>query len=468
MRRMSTLTLALITLLGGIAAGAEGAGVSYDIDLHVDLASGQYDGEATILWTNETGHPLEEVFFRLYANDDAIYGPARVDIPLIMVDGVEADPLWFLDDTVVLVPLADPLGAGQTASLHLWFNGRTVDIRGREADPGLGYGLLTQAADTLVLSAFYPMIAPWTDEGWVLDPVEPIGDALFSDAADYRVYLTYDGDATPYATGITVSHEASDAGGEAVFSVENARDFTLVFADGHEVVEAETSGVRLRAAFAQVLTAQETLDVARATLDFLTERIGPLPYHEIELVEVPLHRVAGVEMTGVILVSSQYSQRPDDAFFPVIISHEMVHQWFYAAVGNDVFEDPWLDEGLVTYLSYVALGDLYGDSVRSMHTGNAQRAYGRIAEQYPALSIDDPLHRFPNSGVYSSFVYSGGATLFDAIHQYVGGEAFYDGLTRYYDTAIYTIAEPHVLIDALEAACGCDLTPLLDAFGVSR
>ena len=33
-----------------------------------------------------------------------------------------------------------------------------------------------------------------------------------------------------------------------------------------------------------------------------------------------------------------------------ITTHEVGHQWFYGLVGNDQGRDPWLDEGLATYV----------------------------------------------------------------------------------------------------------------------
>ena len=27
------------------------------------------------------------------------------------------------------------------------------------------------------------------------------------------------------------------------------------------------------------------------------------------------------------------------------VPHEIAHQWFYAAIGNDSYKEPWLDEG---------------------------------------------------------------------------------------------------------------------------
>lgn len=34
----------------------------------------------------------------------------------------------------------------------------------------------------------------------------------------------------------------------------------------------------------------------------------------------------------------------------VLVPHETAHQWFYSLVGNDQWRDPWLSEGLATWV----------------------------------------------------------------------------------------------------------------------
>lgn len=31
------------------------------------------------------------------------------------------------------------------------------------------------------------------------------------------------------------------------------------------------------------------------------------------------------------------------------VPHEIAHQWFYAAIGNDSYKEPWLDEGFCEF-----------------------------------------------------------------------------------------------------------------------
>jgi aminopeptidase N len=56
------------------------------------------------------------------------------------------------------------------------------------------------------------------------------------------------------------------------------------------------------------------------------------------------------------------------------IVHELAHQWFYALVGNDQGRDPWLDEGLASYVEFVQVSTLAshaGDRIPSDAAGHA-------------------------------------------------------------------------------------------------
>ena len=43
------------------------------------------------------------------------------------------------------------------------------------------------------------------------------------------------------------------------------------------------------------------------------------------------------------------------------MAHEVGHQWFYNLVGNDVQQQPWLDESLTQFVTWQYFYDRYGD-----------------------------------------------------------------------------------------------------------
>jgi len=208
-------------------------------------------------------------------------------------------------------------------------------------------------------------------------------------------------------------------------------------------------------------------EMAVFSLQLFEELVGPSPFREIELVEVPLRSAAGVEFSGLILIGSQYAERPKDPFFSVIVSHEMGHQWFYAGVGNDVSEHPWLDESFATYLSYEFLGAYFNTAIAQRELDQWRSTYQIAQRDWSYLSVGSPKYAFPNSSIYSSFVYSGGATFLYDLRLELGDEAFYRGLQAYYHAMLHDVATPSDLISIFEESCSCQIDDLLSAYRIA-
>jgi len=465
-----SIAVVLLLLLAG--AGAHGEhpahSPSYEMTVAVDYDAGTYAGDLRVETTNVTGAPLGELFFRLYPNASGIYGGAALDVPEVRVGDRIVDTATYVDDTVLLVPLPDPLAPGESVAVSLAFEGWVDDwTAGAAPRPGT-YGLLTRSDRAMTLTAFYPILAFATDEGWALDPVFSFGDALMSDASDYDVCVTVRSGLTPIASGVQEEAVETDGAVTYRFTIDGARDFSIVVVDGYEDQRHLIEDVTLRTWFtaAKARASSIALRHAADALALYEGLIGPIRFREVDIVEVPLQVAAGVEFSGLILVSSAYAERPLQTFFQIIVSHEMAHQWFYAGVGSDVTEDPWLDESFATYLSYLYLNAFAGSGVASATLEQWERAYERSRLAEPNLAIDSPLYAFQGSANYSGFVYSGGAVLLHAIRETIGDDAFFAALHSYYDRHLGGIAAPRDLIDAFETACACSLGELLETYDV--
>jgi hypothetical protein len=462
-----------IPLLALLVSGAVGhlsvasASPHYSMDVVVDYDAGSFAGDLRVEVQNTTGIELAELFFRLYPNAAGIYGSASVQVIGTLVDGQAVATETFVEDTVLYVPLPEPLPPDARVTVTIAFEGSADDWLA-EVPPPYAYGLLTRSAQALTLTAFYPILALYTKEGWSLNPVFEFGDALMSEASTYEVSLTIPAGITPVSSGTLSDEILGDVSATYRYAVEGARDFSVVLLDGYEHQDATVDGVTLRVWFTpeKRRAADITLQRASDALTLFGDLFGPIRYGEVELVELPLQHAAGVEFSGLIFVSSAYAEAPDDAFYDIIVSHEMAHQWFYAGVGNNITEDPWLDESLATYLSYLFLDAFVGSSVASGTLGYWERSYDRARGDSSAATIASPTYAFSGSSKYSAFVYSGGAVFIHAIREAIGDGPFFAALASYYAENLGRIATPADLIGAFEASCGCLLTDLLRAFGL--
>jgi hypothetical protein len=461
----------LLLVLAGVAAHGDAAAGTphYSMSVSIDYDAGTYVGELLVVAANNTGAPLNELFFRLYPNATAVYGDAALRVIETRIGDRVVDTAMYVDDTVLYVPLPEPLAAGDTVAVSLAFEGCADDWTSGSFPAAGTYGLLARSDRAMTLTAFYPILAFYTAEGWSIDPVFSFGDALMSDAASYDVRVTVPLDLTPAASG-TQDEAIVEADGAATyrFTIEGARDFSLVVVDGYEEQRQLVDGVSLRSWFtpSKAHASSVALRHAADALSLYGTLIGPVRYREIDLVEVPLQVAAGVEFSGLILVSSDYAERPLDTFYQIIVSHEMAHQWFYAGVGSDPTEEPWLDESFATYLSYLYLDAFAGAGVASSTFRQWENAYEQARLAEPDTTIDSPLYAFQRSTNYSALVYSGGAVLLHAIRETIGDEAFFTALSSYYTAHLGAIVTPPDLIAAFETACTCNLADLLEAYDV--
>ena len=289
------------------------------------------------------------------------------------------------------------------------------------------------------------------------------------DAADYSVQLTTQAGLSPVTTGELVAANPETDSMIYHFTAENARDFAIVLLEPDitpMTIELADASIHTWFTTQNELAGRMALDMAVFSFELYEELIGLCPFRDIDLIEVPLRSAAGVEFSGLILVGSNYAYHPRDLFFSIIVSHEMAHQWFYGAVGNDVSEHPWLDESFATYLSYEFL-DAYSDSTTAQGELNAWRlAYEQAQLDWEDLSISSPRYAFPDSATYSSFVYSGGAVFLYDLKQVLGQEMFYHSLQAYYSAMLHRVATPSDLIRAIETTCSCQIDELLSLYRI--
>jgi len=425
------------------ALGAAGAELRYQLHLEVGL-SGVVRGNETV--SGLAGGDWPEAVFRLY--------PASLDpsflFPLsVEVRGEEA-PWDQVHPTAFVVPLEAE--AGQTFSLHVAFEGKLPLFEDQ-----VGYGVFAQSEAALVLSQSYPMLAPWQGE-WLVEPIFPWGDGVVAEVADYTAAVT-----VPPGWELVAGGEESHIGaGEYLVAGENLRELGMVALDGYMESTETVVGVRVRSFCLPELAeaGEAALKITCEALALYAELFGPYPWEELDLVQVPLHRAAGVEFPGLILAGQDYYARysEDPLFFPMIFAHEVAHQWWYAQVGSDQVAEPWLDEALATYTSglfFEAQGRLA--EVLSYW----QRSYQQGRERNPQARVSSPLWEFPDGAGYGGIVYSGGALFLHELRGRMGDEAFFRALRRYLTEYRWEIARGEDFLRILGAESPLPLDDLI-------
>lgn len=433
----------------------------YRIQLNIDLDALKYQGEMHLDYVNNEDITLDHLFFRLLPNGKGSFGDGSLSVSSVEVDGMSAVTSLSVQDTVLKVELPDPLEIGQGVQLKFVFEGLIPENFGNSDGFG-GYGIFNYSDEVMALSAWYPMLSVYNQGVWSLHPTSYIGDSIFSDCAYYTVTIRLPADMQLAATGI--EQERVIAGSEQILTYESGpvRDFFIVASPYFEKSSQFVDETVLNVFYlpGQQTAAQQALSVAVESLKVFNLQFGPYPYTELDVVEAPMRYALGVEFPGIVLISSDLFDTPERPEFTVTVAHEVAHQWWYNVVGNHVFEEPWLDEGLVTYSSslYYEFGPM--QSVPLQLISFWQERVAQIVQSGQDEMIVQPLEYFENledTGVYSRVVYMKAALFFYELRQEIGDEAFFAALQNYYQEQQFQIAYAQDLFDAFETASGRSL-----------
>ncbi|MFM8321354.1 MAG: M1 family aminopeptidase [Chloroflexota bacterium] len=435
----------------------------YRIHLQVDPSGERFSGRQIVQVTNRQPAALDALYFRLLPNGGKSYGSGSLEVSEVRLGETRLQPALSQGDSVLEVPLPEPLAPGAALELDFSFTGQAAVEFGGDHDNG-GYGIYNLSDGVLSLANAYPILAVYDAGGWNLDPVSNIGDSVYSETAYYSVLACVPEGWRVAATGATLEGPYSVTGGLDCSRFESGpmRDFYLIAGREFDVLEEQVDGVNVRSYYlpGDEAAAAQTLETAAASLQVFNQRFGPYPFTELELVEAPMRYALGVEYPGVVLIAQDLYQETGAPEFPMTVAHEVAHQWWYSVVGNDVFDAPWLDEGLATYSSA-----LYFEDAVNPQTARGYLDFWRSrVDSVKGTENDKPVAEslsffegLDNSSAYSRIVYLKGAIFFDSLRKEIGDEAFFQALQQYYAARRFEVATAQDLLGAFETAAGRSL-----------
>jgi hypothetical protein len=450
-----------------IAATLPAGMTEYDIVLTFpDTSTGrELRGDMTVAFTNTTGETLTEIPFRLYANS-ATEGNDAVTLDTISVDGEPATAALSESNSVAMIPLLQPLAAGATTEIAVTF---TTNVP--EDDPA-HYGIFNYATatGTWSLAHWYPVVAGRDpDGGWMLDPTSLNGDPIFSDTGMYSVTITAPDDLQFITSGVEIdSAPAGDGMTARTWSAAPSRDFVMLADADMESVQQEVDGTTVTSWYhdGNAAPGEAALLWTAQSLELFNGLLGEYPFLNLQVSEAAMFNAAGVEYPQLFTVGSNYYRHAPDfdgqGYFEFTVAHEVVHQWFYGIIGNNQYDDAFIDEGLTNYLSSrVYFTALYGDEIgEEVFERNIARPFRYMIESNSDVIVATGTDAFPTSGAYVDAVYVKAPMGFFTIHEEMGDEAFFGALQNYVRDFRFRVATPEDLLAAFEAVANSEIAPI--------
>jgi pimeloyl-ACP methyl ester carboxylesterase len=444
----------LIAAEAGVLEQLPGASV-YHMDLFIAPDQQSVSGQQEVRYTNQEDVALEEVYFHLFPN---LLG-GNITVTGVTVDGQPVEVEYQAQDTIMRVPLAAPLAPGENVVIGMNFD-VAVPTEG-----GSNYGVFATIDDVLALAHFYPMIAVYDDKGWNIDVPPPNADVTYGDSSFYLVQISAPAEQVLVTSGSQISH--STEGDEQVMRVAAGptRDFYLASSDRYTVISQQVGETSVNSyGFPEFANQnKQALGYTVGALESMGARMGAYPFTEFDIAPTP-NLALGVEYPGATVIRAelydptlQFGDIPANALMEGTVAHEVGHQWFYSTVGNDQLNEPWVDESLTQYITYLYFVDMYGEQA-------AEGFRQSFVDRWDRVNMDDIPIGMPAGNYdgteYGAIVYGRGPLFFERLAEEMGQETFDEFLRDYYQQHKWGIASGADLKSLAEAHCDCDLTPL--------
>ncbi len=409
----------------------------------------QLHGAARMRFTNPLETALPDIVLYLWPNDSQYR--SSMEIGAASIGGELVEPEELLAGLAVRYPLPEPLAPGGDLDFSLPFR--------VEASGPIGEGIPRRfgiSQGVLFAPTFYPLIPRLVQGEWELKTAPPGGDTTNSEVGFYQVEISAPADFDLVATGVEINRVDDGQGTQIVtYASGPTRDFAFALGDFMtEVRDAEGVQVRLWVLPEHEDQITSLLRAAGNQVELLSELVGPYPYQELDLVDVP-GAYGGIEYPGLVSIGTVGSR---SAILPVI--HEVAHQWFYGLIGDDQLLEPWLDEAAATYSEV-----LYFEKASGSGTATGMLAdFREIVRSHPdpSLPIGQAIDWYETPEDYYLFIYYKGALFFDALRAELGDDQFFAFLQAYYEAFRYRVATAADFQSIAERTCNCDLGSIFE------
>ncbi len=203
----------------------------------------------------------------------------------------------------------------------------------------------------------------------------------------------------------------------------------------------------------------------------LEEYFGqPYPYEKLDQISVPEFWPGAMENPGaityadrILLLDGEPGARRKRRLTQVM-AHELAHMWFGDLVTMQWWDDLWLNESFAAWLENKIPDELYPELRAGMQ--------GRVATQGVMIRDSRPSSRAIRRSVETSddifadigVIYEKGAGVLSMVEQWLGEDAFRQGVRRYMEQHRWGNATSEDFWTALSAASGEDVAAILAKF----
>lgn len=458
--------------------------VNYQMDINMDVEKNQYEGEQTLIYTNNSPDTLHKVFFHLYYN--AFQPGSMMDVRsrTIMdpstkigdrISKLKSDEIGFLhvrslkmngssvtfseNETILEVELKDPILPNSQAFFEMDFIGQVpLQIRrsGRDGSEGVRYSM----------SQWYPKMANYDEQGWHANPY--IGREFYGIWGFYDINITIDESYVLGGTGYLqnpneIGHGYEDEGAKVAPAVDGKRTWHFVAPQVHDFMWGADpnyqhdkvimdNGITVHHFFIPGEKTSENWEKLKEytpkAINYLSEHFGQYPYKQFSVVQ---GGDGGMEYAMSTLITGERSL----GSLVGVMVHELAHSWFHGVLGSNESLYPWMDEGFTSYASSLTMDAIYGKR-KSIHGGSYKGYFSLVksGREEPMSTHSDHYH---SNSAYGSAAYSKGAVFLEQMGYVIGAEVRDRAMLRYFNTWQFKHPNVNDMLRIMEKESGLEL-----------
>ena len=215
------------------------------------------------------------------------------------------------------------------------------------------------------------------------------------------------------------------------------------------------------------------LETAAHALGWYSRYYGiAYPSDKVDLVALPDFAFGAMENLGcvtfrevLLLVDPAAASQPELERVAMVINHELAHMWFGDLVTMAWWEGIWLNEAFATFME-TACTDAYRPEWKVWSSfGRARAAALAIDALAATRPVEYPVATPADAeDMFDVLTYEKGAAVVRMLEQYLGPEAFRDGVRLYLRRHAYANTATTDLWDALEEVSGQPVRSMMDGW----
>jgi len=363
------------------------------------------------------------------------------------------------DKTLMEVTIPRPVASGESITFKIAFKSSFPRVVARTGYKG----------DFIMGAQWFPKVGVWWKDQWNAHQFHEATE-FFSDFGSYDVKLTLPDNFVVGATGIETSHLKNADGTQTIsYHADDIIDFAWAADPKFVLTEDEFSGTNIRLLMLPDHVAQTArhMDTLKRSMQLMEEWFGPYPYEQITVIDPAAGDAGGMEYPMLITSGTNWGMPKAVRVPEAVVAHEFAHQYWYAVVANNEFEEPWLDEGLTSYSEIKLMERMFGEKgTFSEWLGAQMSARGDYWRSYIGRGERDPISRSAitmlNRDSVGVNAYFKPAVTLLTLEGMIGEERLLRGLRTFYEQYRFKHPTGRDFIATIEQSTGSDFKWFFD------